>query len=111
MDEDPTIGMESTCPTWCVMHGSSNHSALWHVSEAHLLELGRSAEPRRKESLDVRAAQYLSDDSDGATWEPAVELAHHVGNRYRVIQLTPADARRIAELLSHAADDVDTHGS
>jgi hypothetical protein len=104
MDIDRNAGSASVnCPAWCVMHGTPDHSAIWHVSESSLLTLPES-EPLRRESVDVRAAQYLSDDSDGTAWEPAVELAHHVGNRYRVIHLTPAGARRVAELLSLAAD-------
>ncbi|SFL29943.1 DUF6907 domain-containing protein [Geodermatophilus ruber] len=88
------------CPARCVMHGTPDHSVIWHVSESVLLTLPGS-EPLRRTSMQVRAAQYLP---DGATWEPAVELAHHVGDRYRVDHLTPVGARRVAELLLPAAD-------
>ncbi|WP_413467781.1 DUF6907 domain-containing protein [Mycobacterium sp. RTGN3] len=107
MREDHAAVAESTCPTWCVEEGVACQDPLWHVSESHVLELVCPGEPRCRESVEVRAAQYLADDSDRATWVPTVELAHHVGNRYRVIHLSPADARQLAELLSRAADQLD----
>ncbi|SFL29706.1 DUF6907 domain-containing protein [Geodermatophilus ruber] len=104
MDGKDLVDFSSRCPAWCVMHGAPDHSAVWHISGGSLLNLAGPSEPQRRESVDVRAALYPADDADAASWEPAVEVAHHLGGRYRVIRLTPAGARRVAELLTRAAD-------
>lgn len=97
------------CPAWCVMHGSPDHSTLWHVSEGDGMPLSRSAEPTEHESFEVRAAHYVSDDP-ADSWDPVVEVALRIGNRTRIVQLTTHEARRAAELLGHAADDLEGHG-
>ena len=37
---------------------------------------------------------------------PAVEIAVHAGDRYRLIGLTPDEARKLAAMLAQAADIV-----
>lgn len=96
------------CPTWCVMHGAPDHSPLWHGSEGSRLDLPIPPGAGTAESVEVRTALYPSDDSDDARWEPAVELAHHVEGRYRVICLPPPAARRLAQLLSQATDQAES---
>ena len=58
------------------------------------------------ERLDVQTAQYLPDDPGEPAWSPTVELAVHAGGRYRLIGLTPEQARELAALLARAADSV-----
>lgn len=102
-----TAVADLSCPAWCVMQNVAWHAALWHVSESHMLDLGCAGDRLRREAMEVRAARYRADDSDQSTWVPAVELAHHVDNRYRVVHLTSQDARSLAALLTHAADQLD----
>jgi hypothetical protein len=52
----------------------------------------------------VQAAQYLPDDSDEPAWSPAVEITVHAGGRYRLIALTPDQARDLARMLTRAAE-------
>ena len=56
--------------------------------------------------LDVQAAQYLPDDPAEPAWSPTVEIAVHAGGRYRLIGLTPEEARDLAAMLAKAADSV-----
>ena len=43
-------------------------------------------------------------------WSPAVEIAVHAGGRYRLIGLTPEEARELAAMLATAADIVSVAG-
>jgi len=54
--------------------------------------------------LDVQAAQYLPDDPAEPAWPPAIEIAVHAAGRYRLIGLTPSQARELARALARAAD-------
>jgi hypothetical protein len=56
--------------------------------------------------LDVQTAQHLPDDPGEPAWSPTVEIAVHAGGRYRLIGLTPEEARELAVLLASAADIV-----
>ena len=54
--------------------------------------------------LDVQAAQYLPDDPAEPAWPPAIEIAVHAAGRYRLIGLTPSQARELARALARTAD-------
>ena len=41
----------------------------------------------------MQTAQYLPDDPAEPAWSPTVEIAVHAGGRYRLIGLTPEEAR------------------
>lgn len=91
------------CPDWCrLQHASS--PVFVHEGPTHELVLSRprDAEP---ECLKVRTVEYLPLElpDPGGPWGPIVEVEHHVGDRYRVINLTSDDARQIAALLLRAA--------
>jgi hypothetical protein len=58
----------------------------------------------------VQTAQYLPDDPGEPAWSPAVEIAVHAGGRYRLIGLTPEEARELASMLATAADLVTVAG-
>ena len=60
----------------------------------------------RPDRLDVQTAQYLPDDPGEPAWSPAVEIAVYAGGRYRLIGLTPEEARELAGMLAKAADIV-----
>jgi len=63
--------------------------------------------PRRPglpERVDVETAQYWPDDPEEEAWTPTVEVALYAGSRYRLIGLTPQEARQLAAVLAHAAD-------
>ena len=97
----------SHCPHWCSRDHFANASgaAFYHASEAASVAIaqpgGGLAAPDR---LDVQTAQYLPDDPDEPATSPTVELAVHAGGRYRLIGLTPDEARELAALLARAAD-------
>src|SRR5437016_6088723 len=85
--------LTNTCPHWCARDHEGD--AFYHASEtASVYASGR---------LDVRAAQYLPDDSSEPDWSPLVEMTVHAGERYRLIALTPDQARALAHLLAQAA--------
>ena len=52
----------------------------------------------------MQTAQYLPDDPAEPAWSPTVEIAVHAGGRYRLIGLTPEEARELAAMLAKAAD-------
>ena len=54
----------------------------------------------------MQTAQYLPDDPGEPAWSPTVEIAVHTGGRYRLIGLTPEEARELAAMLAQAADSV-----
>ena len=51
----------------------------------------------------MQTAQYLPDDPSEPAWSPTVEIAVHAGDRYRLIGLTPEEARELAAMLARAA--------
>ena len=82
--------------------------AFYHASETTSVAIARPGGLTAPDRLDVQTAQYLPDDPAEPAWSPAVEIAVHTGDRYRLIGLTPEEARELAALLARAADSV-TH--
>ena len=95
------------CPHWC----ASDHpgTVFYHASETTSVTISRPGltVPDR---LDVQTAQYLPDDPGEPAWSPAVEIAVLAGGRYRLIGLTPEEARELASMLATAADLVTVAG-
>jgi hypothetical protein len=56
----------------------------------------------KRERVDVETAQYLPDDPEEEAWTPTVEVALYAGSRYRLIGLTPQEARQLAAVLAYA---------
>jgi hypothetical protein len=96
---------EIGCPSWCqLVHGPS--PVLAHESDTHLVTLSHPREGH-DEFLSVRTVEYLPLDMLDSTesWGALVEIEHHVGDRYRVINLTAEDARKLAAHLLSCADE------
>jgi hypothetical protein len=94
------------CPPWCARDHSAERrgAAFYHAGEASSVAISR---PRRlgvPEWVDVQTAQYLPDEPGESAWAPTVEIALHAGGRYRLIGLTPDEARQLASMLERAAD-------
>ena len=94
------------CPRWCARNHSADMSgaAFYHASESLSVAVSRPGDPEMPDLLDVQAAQYLPDDPAEPAWPPAIEVAVHAAGRYRLIGLTPEEARELAGLLGMAAD-------
>ena len=94
------------CPRWCARNHSADTSsaAFYHASETLSVAVSRPGDPGLPDRLDVQAAQYLPDDPAEPAWPPAIEIAVHAGDRYRLIGLTPPQARELASALARAAD-------
>jgi hypothetical protein len=94
------------CPRWCVRNHAADTSgaAFYHVSETASVALSRRDDPDLPDRLDVQAAQYLPDDPAESAWPPAIEIAVHAAGRYRLIGLTPPQARELARALARTAD-------
>lgn len=95
------------CPDWCTLDHSGTQVALLHESETQGLSLSHRHDVRKAESVDVRVVQYEPHEPGEAAAPPAVELTYHVGSRYRVIGLSPQEARHLAALLLNCADHAD----
>ncbi|HEY4850760.1 MAG TPA: hypothetical protein VII22_08175 [Streptosporangiaceae bacterium] len=94
------------CPHWCVRDHSAElrGSAFYHASETCSVTISMPRRPGLPERVDVETAQYWPDDPDEEAWTPTVEVALYAGSRYRLIGLTPQEARQLAAVLAHAAD-------
>jgi hypothetical protein len=94
------------CPRWCARDHSADTSgtAFYHASELLSVAMSRPGDPGLPDLLDVRAAQYLPDDPAEPAWPPAIEIAVHAAGRYRLIGLTPPQARELARALIRTAD-------
>lgn len=94
------------CPRWCTRSHSANTSgaAFYHASETLSVAMSRPGDPELPDRLDVQAAQYLPDDPAESAWPPAIEIAVHAAGRYRLIGLTPPQARELAGALTRTAD-------
>jgi len=118
----PSVTVADQCPRWCSGdHPAATYGrAFYHASELASVTLSQAgalarpgglAEPgcttSNPDRLDVQTVQYLPEDPAEPTWPPAVEIAVHSGGRYRLIGLTPEQARQLAGLLAKAADIVD----
>ncbi len=93
------------CPPWCARDHSAHGPGrpFYHASETRSVTISRPGTPSGPERLDVETAQYLPDDPAETPWTPTVELALHAGGRYRLIGLTPEEARQLAAMLTRAA--------
>ena len=91
------------CPAWCAREHAA---AFYHASETTSVAIARPGGLTAPDRLDVQTAQYLPDDPAEPAWSPAVEITVHTGDRYRLIGLTPEEARELAALLARAADSV-----
>ena len=93
------------CPRWCAYDHDADASgtALYHTSETTSVTIARPGDLAAPDRLEVQAAQYLTEDPGVPSSSPAVEIAVHVGGRYKLIGLTPAEARELAGVLVHAA--------
>jgi Domain of unknown function (DUF6907) len=94
------------CPRWCVRNHAADTSgaAFYHVGETASVALSPRGDPDLPDRLDVQAAQYLPDDPAESAWPPAIEIAVHAAGRYRLIGLTPPQARELARALARTAD-------
>ena len=102
----PSVTVTDQCPPWCSREHSADQcgTALYHASETTSVAIARPGGVTRPDRLDVQTAQYLPDDPGEPAWSPTVEIAVHAGGRYRLIGLTPEEARELAGLLARAAD-------
>jgi len=91
------------CPSWCRL-AHQQAPVLVHEGETYRLMMTRPREGE-VEFLKVRTVEYLPlDIPDGIdAWGPMVEVEHHAGDRYRVLNLTGENARDLAILLLSAA--------
>ena len=94
------------CPRWCACNHSADTSgaAFYHASETLSVAVSRLGDPALPDRLDVQAAQHLPDDPAEPAWPPAIEIAVHAAGRYRLIGLTPPQARELARALARTAD-------
>jgi hypothetical protein len=101
------------CPHWCARDHAADTcgTAFYHASETASVAISRDGGLTVPDRLDVQTAQYLPDEPGEPAWSPAVEIAVHTGGRYRLIGLTPEEARELAALLAQAADAVTVAGS
>jgi len=102
----PSVTVTDHCPHWCSRDHSAGTSgtAFYHASETTSVTIARPGGITVPDRLDVQTAQYLPDDPGEPAWSPAVEIAVHAGGRYRLIGLTPEQARELAGMLARAAD-------
>lgn len=96
------------CPRWCARDHAAETSAaaFYHAGETLSVAVCPPADPVLPDRLDVQAAQYLPEDPAEPAWPPVVEVAVHATDRYRLIRLTPAQARELAGALARTADMV-----
>jgi hypothetical protein len=94
------------CPRWCAHDHSADScgTAFYHASETLSVTVSRPGDSILPDRLDVQAAQYLPDDPAEPAWPPAIEIAVHAAGRYRLIGLTPPQARELARALAQTAD-------
>jgi hypothetical protein len=94
------------CPRWCARNHSAGTSgaAFYHASETLSVATSRPGDAELPDRLEIQAAQYLPDDPAEPAWPPTVEIAVHAAGRYRLIGLTPPQARELARTLARTAD-------
>jgi hypothetical protein len=104
----PSVTVTDHCPRWCRRDHSADASgtAFYHASDTTTVTIARPGGLTVPDRLDVQTAQHLPDDPGEPAWSPTVEIAVHAGGRYRLIGLTPEEARELAVLLASAADIV-----
>ena len=106
----PSATVTDQCPHWCAREHAAGtcETAFYHASETSSVTISRADGCSVPDRLDVQTAQYLPDDPGEPAWSPTVEIAVHAGGRYRLIGLTPEEARDLALVLARAADLVST---
>jgi hypothetical protein len=112
----PAATVTGQCPPWCARKHAADAggTVFYHASETTSVAISRPGELTVPDRLEVQTAQYLPDDPGEPAWSPAIEIAVHAGGRYRLIGLSPQEARELAATLASAADMVSTgaaHGS
>ena len=107
----PCMTITGRCPRWCTRDHSTGtcETAFYHASETASVTISRPGDLGAPDRLEVQAAQYLPDDPSELSSSPAVEIAVHVSGRYRLIGLTPAEARELAAMLVRAAGLLSDH--
>jgi hypothetical protein len=107
-----SLTLTDQCPNWCAREHAVDTCgiAFYHASETSTVAISRPDGRTVPDRLDVQTAQYLPDDPSEPAWSPTVEIAVHAGDRYRLIGLTPEEARELAALLATAADLVSGAG-
>jgi hypothetical protein len=102
----PSMTVTEHCPHWCAGEHAADTwgAAFYHASETTSVTISRPGGLTTPDRLDVQTAQYLPDDPGEPAWSPAVEITVHAGDRYRLIGLTPEEARDLAGMLTRAAD-------
>ena len=102
----PSVTVTGNCPHWCARDHSADTcgTALYHASETASATISRPGDLAAPDWLEVQAAQYLPEDPGEPSPPPTVEIAVHVAGRYRLIGLSPAEARELAGMLVRAAD-------
>ena len=100
-----TATMTDHCPVWCARDHSAelDETAFYHSTRAGSMPLSRPQRPGPPERVDVETTQHVPDEPDEPGWSPTVEVALHAGGRYRLIGLTPSEARQLADMLTLAA--------
>jgi hypothetical protein len=108
-----TVEPTDQCPGWCVRDHSAElrEAPFYHASETASVAISWPRHPGVPEGVEVQTAQYVPDDPGETAWTPTVEVALYTGSRYRVISLTPEEARQLAAMLARAADMPGTAGS
>jgi hypothetical protein len=104
----PAATVTGQCPHWCARKHSADTggTAFYHASETSSVTISRPGGLTVPDRLEVQTAQYLPDDPGEPAWSPAVEIAVHAGGRYRLIGLSPEEARELAAMLASAAATV-----
>lgn len=98
--------MAGRCPRWCARDHSADlgGTLFYHASATSAVAIARPGAFAAPDRLEVEAAQYLPENPGEPSSPPTVEIAVHVAGRYRLIGLTPAEARELASALEQAAD-------
>ena len=101
----PSATVTDQCPHWCAREHAAGTcgTAFYHASETSSVTISQPDGCSVPDRLDVQTAQYLPDDPGEPAWSPTVEIAVHAGDRYRLIGLTPEEARDLAVVLARAA--------
>ena len=106
----------SSCPPWCVAdHGktSAPDRRTWdsHYGATRSVAISVPHSGSTAERFEVGAV-CCDYEAAGRAWVvEVVEMAHHRGNRYSVVALTPREARELAAVLVEAADRCSAAGA